>query len=91
MKLKIYRPMTFDPLVLEFGHGNSVYIRVIDDEGETLGEIGIDRYGQQLRVHVWDHENYDEGDPTQTTRMAYLDHKNRRSILDVAKKENTCC
>ena len=84
MKLKICRT-GHDDLILEFDIGLTAFVSILDGE-KILGEIGIDKYGDELRVHLWNEEDVYE-DPTQTIKLADIDTKHRRSILDVAKEK----
>jgi len=81
MKLKPYRH-EHDTVTLEVGLATCVYISILEGE-DVLGEIGIDRYGRELRVHVWNQEDPD-GDPVKTIKLADLP---ARSILDVAREK----
>ena len=84
MKLQICRT-GHDDLVLEFDIGLTAFVSVSDGE-KLIGEIGIDKYGGELRVHLWGEENI-YGDPTQTVKLADIDTKHGRSILDIAREK----
>jgi len=49
--------------------GYAVYFTVMHNE-EEIGDIGVDFYGGELRVHLWDENNLN--DPFTTIKLANL-------------------